>query len=86
MKRNYSLLLVSQFLSAFGDNAILAVILGQFLFRHQQGIVSDMELGTVNAFYTSILFVPYVLLAPFAGFLGDRYAKTRVLILGNAVK
>ncbi len=86
MKRNYPLLLVSQFITAFGDNAILAVILGQFLFRRQQGLITETDFGAANAFYTSVLFVPYVLLAPFAGHFGDRYPKTTILWLGNGMK
>ena len=84
--RNYPLLLVSQFLGAFGDNAILAVILGQLTFLQKAGQISEGQLSAANATYTSLLFVPYVLLAPLAGFLNDRYAKTRWLAGGNFIK
>jgi LPLT family lysophospholipid transporter-like MFS transporter len=84
--RNYPLLLVSQFLGAFGDNAILAVILGQLTFQEKAGVITDSQLSAANAIYTSLLFVPYVLLAPLAGFLNDRYAKTRWLAGGNLIK
>lgn len=84
--RNYPLLLASQFLGAFGDNAVLAVILGQLTFQQQQGLISQGQLGAANAVYTTVLFIPYVVLAPLAGFLNDRFAKTRWLLGGNAVK
>ena len=85
-QRNYPLLLVSQFLGAFGDNAILAVILGQLTYLKMAGKISEEELRTSNTLYTSLLFIPYVLLAPIAGFLNDRYSKTRWLAGGNLIK
>ncbi len=84
--RNYRLLLASQFVSAFGDNAILAVILGQLTFRQHAGTISESQLGAANAVYTSLLFIPYVVLAPLAGYYNDRHAKTRTLLGGNALK
>lgn len=84
--RNYYLLLASQFLSAYGDNAILAVILGQLTFLMQHGEITSSQLSMANGVYTSLLFVPYVLLAPLAGYLNDRYAKTRWLLGGNLIK
>src|SRR3954464_12389878 len=84
--RNYPLLLAGQFLSALGDNAILAVILGQLTYLQQAGAITATELRSRNTLYTSLLFVPYVLLAPLAGYLNDRYAKTRWLVGGNALK
>jgi LPLT family lysophospholipid transporter-like MFS transporter len=86
LSRNYPLLLISQFLGAFGDNAILAVILGQLTFQQQQGAITQSQLGAANAVYTTLLFIPYVLLAPLAGFFNDRYPKTRWLLGGNAIK
>ena len=84
--RNYPLLLSGQFLGAFGDNAILAVIVGQLTYLQKSGAISAAELRTSNTIYTSLLFVPYVLLAPLAGYLNDRYAKTSWLVGGNALK
>ncbi len=85
-KRNYPLLLVSQFLGALGDNVILMVILGQLTFRFRQGEITEAQLGSANAVYTSLLFVPFFLLAPLAGFLNDRFPKTYWLLGGNGVK
>lgn len=84
--RNYPLLLASQFLSAFGDNAILAVIVGQLTRMKVAGQMTEESLRGWSTLYSSLLFVPYILLAPLAGYLNDRYAKTRWLIGGNAVK
>lgn len=85
-KRNYPLLLVSQFLGAFGDNALLAVIVGQLTYLQQSGGISLGELRSASTIYTGLLFVPYVLLAPLAGYLNDRYAKATWLAGGNALK
>lgn len=86
MKRNYPLLLISQFLGAFGDQAILAVIIGPLTFQKELGKITDAEVARTSAFYTSMLFIPYVLLAPLAGFLNDRFPKTRWLMGGNLIK
>ena len=86
VQRNYRLLLASQFLGAFGDNAILAVILGQLTLQQRQGLITESQLGASSALYTSLLFVPYVVLAPMAGFLNDRFAKTQWLLGGNFIK
>ena len=84
--RNYPLLLASQFLGAFGDNAILAVIVGQLTLLQKAGSITSDELRTRGTIYTSILFIPYILLAPLAGYLNDRYAKTNWLAGGNMLK
>jgi LPLT family lysophospholipid transporter-like MFS transporter len=84
--RNYPLLLTSQFLGAFGDNAILAVIVGQLTVMRKEGLISEQVLREKSALYTLLLFIPYVLLAPLAGFLNDRYAKTTWLLGGNLIK
>lgn len=84
--RNYPLLLVSQFLGAFGDNVILAVILGPLLVAVREGRVTEAQQMKANILYTTLLFIPYVLLAPLAGYFNDRFSKTRGLILGNLLK
>lgn len=84
--RNYPLLLASQFLGALGDNAILAVIVGQLTLLARTGAITSDGLRTRSTIYTSILFIPYILLAPLAGYLNDRYAKTTWLAGGNFLK
>lgn len=83
---NYPRLLVSQFLGAFGDNYFLWLILGPLAIEHSKGIISDTELAMANALYTCLLYAPYVILAPVAGFLSDRFAKTRCLVGANLIK
>jgi LPLT family lysophospholipid transporter-like MFS transporter len=85
-KRNYSLLLGGQFLSAFGDQAILAIILGPLLFLKDSGQISEEDMRTANIFYTVLLFVPCVLFAPLAGFFNDRFPKSVCLVAGNVIK
>ena len=84
--RNYPLLLASQFWSAFGDNFILMVILGPIMAQFKEGKISAQAQSIANIYYTSLLFVPYVLLAPVAGYLNDRFAKNRWLLGGNFIK
>ena len=85
-QRNYPILLTSQFLSALGDNAILAVIVGQLTYLQKAGALTEAQLRTYNTVYTSLLFVPFIVLAPIAGFLNDRYPKTAWLAGGNGLK
>lgn len=85
-QRNYPLLLASQFLGAFGDNAILQVIVGQLTLLKAQGQITDEVLRSRSVMYTVLLFIPYVLGAPLAGFFNDRFPKTTGLVLGNAIK
>ena len=84
--RNYPLLLASQFWSAFGDNFILVVILGPIINQFKNGKISAQTQSLDNIYYTSLLFVPYVLLAPLAGYLNDCFAKNRWLLGGNLIK
>lgn len=85
-KRNYPLLLGSQFLSAFGDNAILSVILGPLTFARAAGTITEAQVNSANALYSAVFFIPFILLAPLAGFLNDRFSKTRWLLGGNMIK
>src|SRR5580704_10848115 len=84
--RNYALLLASQFLSAFADNFILNLILGPLMAQHSAGKITDEQESVATIYYTSLLLVPYVLLAPFTGYLNDRFSKTRSMIGANFVK
>jgi LPLT family lysophospholipid transporter-like MFS transporter len=85
-RRNYPLLLASQFLSAFADNFILMLILGPLLEALKDGKITAMEQSVANIYYTSLLMIPYVLLAPFTGYLNDRFSKNRWLLGGNVIK
>jgi MFS transporter, LPLT family, lysophospholipid transporter len=85
-RRNYPLLLASQFLSAFADNFILMLILGPLLTDLKNGKITAMQQSIANIYYTSLLLVPYVLLAPLTGYLNDRFSKNRWLLGGNLIK
>lgn len=84
--RNYPLLLASQFLGAFGDNALLAIILGRLTFDRTTGLITEQDVSNANAVYSALFFIPFVLLAPLAGFLNDRHPKTLWLLGGNLIK
>ena len=47
-RRNFPLLLTSQFLSAFGVQAVLFVIIGQLTFQHNAGLITAKHLGIVT--------------------------------------
>jgi MFS transporter, LPLT family, lysophospholipid transporter len=85
-RRNYPLLLASQFLSAFADNFILMLIVGPLLLELKSGKINEMQQSVANIYYTSLLMVPYVLLAPFTGYVNDRFSKNRGLLGGNFIK
>ncbi len=84
--RNYVFLLISQFLGAIGDNFFLWIIIGPLGVEYQKGLITEKQLGEANAFYTCLLYAPYILLAPVAGYLSDRFSKTQCLIGANFIK
>ena len=85
-RRDYPLLLVGQFLSVFGDNFILMLILGPLLKQFEAGKITAEAQSVAIIFYSSLLFMPCVLLAPLAGYLNDRFSKNRWLTGGNLIK
>lgn len=85
-RRDYPLLLASQFLSVFGDNLILMLILGPVLKQFEAGKITAEAQSVAVIFYTSLLFIPCVLLAPLAGYLNDCFSKNRWLAGGNLIK
>jgi LPLT family lysophospholipid transporter-like MFS transporter len=84
--RNYPLLLGGQFLAALGDNVLLALIIGQLTRLWQSGAVSTADNRVWNAAFTMLPFIPGVLLAVLAGFLNDRFPKSRWLLGGNLIR
>lgn len=84
--RNYPLLLFGQFLGAFGDNFILASILSPFTYEVAAGRMTEQRVSAENALYSAVFFVPFIVLAPVAGFLNDRMRKTFWLVGGNLIK
>ncbi len=84
--RNYSLLLAGQFLGAFGDNFLLAAILGPLTYQLTAGTITEQVVTAQNTLFSAVFFVPFIVLAPLAGFLNDRMPKTQWLRRGNALK
>lgn len=69
-------LLCAQFLSALADNAVLIAAIA---------IVKSQ--GNDNwPLLQAVFVVPFIVLAPFLGFLADRYLKARVMLAGNLLK
>ncbi len=85
-QRNYHLLLTGQFLGAFGDNFLLAGILAPLTFLKNAGTITEQQVNGTNTLFSIVFFVPFILLAPLAGFLNDRMPKTTWLLGGNLVK
>ncbi|MDD1649439.1 MAG: lysophospholipid transporter LplT [Methylococcaceae bacterium] len=79
MNRGLNTLVGAQFLSAFGDNAILFTV-----------IAMSLQTGGRGAWYIpalqSAFLVAYVTLTPWVGALADRHPKPRVLLAANLVK
>ena len=84
--RNYHLLLAGQFLGAFGDNFLLAGILAPLTFLKNAGTITVQDVNSTNTQFNMVFFVPFILLAPLAGFLNDRMPKTSWLLGGNLIK
>jgi LPLT family lysophospholipid transporter-like MFS transporter len=84
--RNYPLLLVGQFLSAFGDNFLLAAILGPLTYALNSGQATEGVINGENALFGLVFSLPFIVLAPIAGYLNDRMAKTQWLVGGNLIK
>lgn len=72
-------LVISQFLSAFADNAILFTVIAIVL---QAGRHGDWYVPALQ----SVFLVAYVVLAPWVGVWTDRIPKPRVLIFANLIK
>ena len=79
MPRGILPLLIAQFLTAFGDNAILFAAIGM--------VLQAEEIGAwyIPALQSSFL-IAYVVSAPWVGPLADRLSKPLVLLIGNLVK
>jgi LPLT family lysophospholipid transporter-like MFS transporter len=84
--RNYPLLLVGQFLGAFGDNFLLAAILGPLTYSLNGGRITEGAINGENALFGIVFSIPFIVLAPLAGFLNDRMSKTQWLVGGNLIK
>jgi LPLT family lysophospholipid transporter-like MFS transporter len=69
--------LVAQFLSALGDNAVLIAAIA---------IVKSQGLPQLVPMLQESFVVPFILLAPFVGQLADGFPKGRVMLVANLLK
>ncbi|MEQ0582764.1 lysophospholipid transporter LplT [Pantoea dispersa] len=78
LSRSMLAVIVAQFFSAFGDNALLfatlALLKSQFYPDWSQPILQMLFVAT------------YILLAPFVGQMADSFAKGRVMMFANSLK
>ncbi|HBZ17619.1 lysophospholipid transporter LplT [Pantoea sp. NPDC088449] len=78
LSRSMLAVIVAQFFSAFGDNALLfvtlAVLKNQYYPDWSQPILQMLFVAT------------YILLAPFVGQMADSFAKGRVMMFANSLK
>lgn len=84
--RNYPLLLTGQFLGAFGDQFLFAAILAPLTHLVKTGAITAGAVSSANSLFNLVFAVPFLALAPLAGFLNDRMPKTSWLLGGNLVK
>jgi LPLT family lysophospholipid transporter-like MFS transporter len=82
----FRLLLAAQSLSAFGDNAVFSVIAAVLLGLVKTHQLSLPQLGVQSAVFANCLLLPYVVLAPLAGWLSDRFPKKHILVAANLIK
>ncbi|GAB6141116.1 lysophospholipid transporter LplT [Methylosoma difficile] len=72
-------LLIAQFLSAFGDNAILFTVIAIVMHGAQQASWYVPALQ-------SVFLVSFVVMAPWVGGFADHHPKARVLLVANLIK
>ena len=79
MTKSFFALLMAQFLSAFADNAVLFTIISIVIHSpdNPQWYVPALQ---------SVFLIAFVVLAPWSGYVADRFAKSQVLLLANFVK
>jgi LPLT family lysophospholipid transporter-like MFS transporter len=69
--------LLAQFLSALGDNAVLIAAIA---------IVKSQGLANLVPLLQESFVIPFILLAPFVGQIADSFPKGRVMLVGNLLK
>ena len=79
MTKSFLVLLIAQFLSAFADNAVLFIIIAFVIHT------LDTPPWYVPALQSAFL-IAFVVLAPWSGFIADKFAKSQVLFWANLVK
>lgn len=69
--------LTAQFLSAFGDNALLVAAIALLKLHGQAGLAPTLQ---------EFFVLPFILLSPFVGSFADAIPKGRAMFLSNAMK
>ena len=82
MNRGVAVLLGAQFLTAFADNAILFTAIAMVFFDPHAPLRGAWYVPALQASF----LVAFVVLAPWAGPLADRWPKPLVLLIGNVLK
>ncbi|MFO0012669.1 MAG: MFS transporter [Planctomycetota bacterium] len=70
-------LAVTQFLGAFNDNLYKQMMLLMAI----PGVAMAFKGGDRQGWATALFSLPFVLLSSYAGFLSDRYSKSRIIVL-----
>ncbi|VTT28189.1 Lysophospholipid transporter LplT [Klebsiella pneumoniae] len=78
MSKGMMAVIAAQFLSAFGDNALLFATLAVL----KQQVYPDWSQPILQMVFVAT----YIILAPFVGQLADSYAKGRVMMFANGLK
>ncbi len=78
LSRGMLMVIIAQFFSAFGDNALLFVTLAVLKNQHYP----DWSQPVLQMVFVTT----YIILAPFVGQLADSLAKGRVMMLANSMK
>lgn len=78
LNKGMKAVLVSQFITAFADNAILFAILAQLSARHYPEWSQPM--------LQMVFVLSFIVLAPFVGQIADSFPKGRVMLLSNGCK
>ena len=79
MNKALKTLVGAQFLSAFGDNAVLFTVIAMMLQAHHQSA------WYIPALQSSFL-IAFIVLTPWVGTLADRYPKPSILFGANLFK
>lgn len=74
-EKSFRGLFISQATGAFNDNALKMILIGVFM-----AITPKEEHGSYLSLLNFLLIAPFVVFAPFAGWISDRFSKRNVLI------
>ena len=79
--RNFVLLWSAYGISALGDHLSEMAIL-----KTQDALKPDVDITPLMARMTFMLFVPFLLLAPVAGLLADRFPRRGLMVLADVAR